>query len=128
MRLTLTLMSIQQKRSARYPTCGRSPSRRLHPELFSISGPREGETANPFRLTAIAEKTSTAQKADPSPGSKNIYLQLTDSVTESSSTQVNVNPEPAVANATHKPASTVVLCCRGTQPVAMAVSVQKFIN
>ncbi|KZS03449.1 Uncharacterized protein APZ42_033820 [Daphnia magna] len=61
-------MSIQQKRSARYPTCGRSPSRRLHPELFSISGPTEGETANPFRLTAIAEKTSTAQKADPSPG------------------------------------------------------------
>ncbi len=116
-------MSDQRKRSSRYPTCGRAPSRRLLPELFLSSQPppiQDEETVTEHTVTLSQPRPSSLLSAafddDVSP-----------SIQQDSDEESSVTSSADSENESSIVRVPVPLPLRILPLAPMAVSVQKFI-
>ncbi|KZS11578.1 Uncharacterized protein APZ42_023719 [Daphnia magna] len=116
-------MSEIKKRSSRYPTCGRSPSRRLHPELFfSSRRPQLGDADKDTEQT-VARATPLTPSSSSSIFSEEASLATQHDTDEDSSesSSADSDNDSSTIRASLLPPLRIF-------PLAnMAASVQKFI-
>ncbi|KZS19609.1 Uncharacterized protein APZ42_013879 [Daphnia magna] len=116
-------MSEIKKRSSRYPTCGRTPSRRLHPELFLSPHPSQLVEAGTSREHTVELSTPRPPSSSGAVCSKEVSLTIQQDTDEDSSDSLSAdsdNDSSIIRTPLRPPLHILPL-------TTMAASVQKFI-
>ncbi|KZS18242.1 Uncharacterized protein APZ42_015657 [Daphnia magna] len=116
-------MSEIKKRSSRYPTCGRTPSRRLHPELFLSSHPSQLVDADTGTEHTVALPAPRLPSSSGAVCSEEVSLTIQQDTDEDSSDSLSAESD----NDSSIIRTPLLHLLRILPLTTMAASVQKFI-